>query len=106
MFLIYKCYGDSRNHVPSGSEVPHIGAVKTDNSLFQSESEANNSSIVISSFSTWATRHGPSPQRKWEKNNSILSSGNEPNANWDRQMHQLFEIVVADEALSLKDMKS
>ena len=62
-FTIWKYYGDWRKNNPAAAEKMIQGRLYKKHERFDNDT-APFSTIIISSYSTWAIRHGPQAQRQ------------------------------------------
>ena len=109
-FNIYKYFGDNRRHLPIASERTIDGLLTRSHAIFR-ETESTAKSIVISSYSTFAERHGPSKQKRWRRNEGMSALQAEkllniPDQQWEFNLSDCFENMICDEAQHLKDPTS
>ena len=106
-FTLYKYYGDARRHDPVAGEKVFHGRLNRQHAIFDG-SLANASTIVISSYSTFTERHGPSSQKKWHINRCHMSRTaadtviDDLDPRWPERLDHMFGFVVLDEAHIIK----
>lgn len=109
-FDVRKYHGDTRRHRPVVAEMTIDEHLTKSNVIFDGREERA-SIIVISSFTTWAYRHGPKAQHKWRLDNGWTRTSTdrafiELDREWPGSLSHCFNIAVADEAQSLKSLTS
>ena len=110
-FTIYKYHGDARRHEPVAGEKMIQGRLNRQHPMFDGSS-ANANVIVVSSYSTFTERHGPTMQRKWRINTSRWSrtqaDSNIDNLDpkWPDALDNMFGFVVLDEAHIIKHVSN
>lgn len=109
-FDIYRYHGDYRV-AAMGDETIVSGHLGKSHFLFNTNREQNARSVVITTYETLATRHGPGAQKADRINQGMsatqaqqISADLDPK--WAKALDGCFEILVADEAHAIKNVRS
>lgn len=106
-FDIYKYHGDGRRKKPVAEERSILGNLHGSHELFDRR-EQRSRAVIITSYTTFAARHGPAPLRKHRINSKIMSKTEaeklerELDPLWAGSLRGCFETVVNDECHMLK----
>ena len=108
-FEVYKYHGDHRRSKPIANERTVQGRLNLSHELFDGK-EQRSRTIIISSYTTFSTRHGPSAIRKKRVNKLHMSNTEadkvqtEADEEFPGNITGCFELVVNDECHLLKSL--
>lgn len=107
-FIIFVYYGDYRAR-PKGSERIVGSLLKKDYPFFAQNNEDFARTLVLTSYTTFAERHGPKKQQRWRTNVLKWSEDTAKldlkilDPTWPQNLTGLFAKVVLDEAHNTKN---
>lgn len=110
-FEVYKYHGDTRRSKPIANERTVMGTLHHAHELFDGK-EQRSRAIIISSYTTFAVRHGPAAIRKHRINKLAMSKTEadkirfEADALWEGSLENCFDLVVNDECHLLKSLSA
>lgn len=112
-FKIYVYHGDPRMKGNAAKGAKRINAKLTkDHPLFSGQREDNANAIILTSYQTFAGRHGPAALRAWRRSNAgpgrsvDKSLWTVPDRGWPNDLRGCFRAVFLDEAHIAKNEES
>lgn len=107
VFDIYKYHGDARRFKSIASEQSVLGHLHWSHKLFDGK-EQQSRTLIISSYTTFAARHSPAANHKYQINKLAMSKTEadkhhfNPDPRWDSNLEGCFKLVVNDKCHLLK----
>ena len=106
-FETYKYHGDVRRSKPNAAERTVLGNLHQGHELFDGK-EQRARTLIISSYTTFAARHGPAANTKYRTNKLAMSKRQcdderfNPDPRWDANLEGCFKVVINDECHLIK----
>lgn len=104
-FRVHIYFGDAREKPPLNVKV--LDKLSSKSAIFE-DKPANNAVVVITSYQTMNSRHGPSKHASWLSRNGAgpADTSGECSSDWPANLSRVFREVILDEAHMLRNISA